>query len=209
MTTPLDEKALAEAHDAFYATESSNSRDMMRNAIRAYLSTTPAPDGLAVVAWRGGKEDGSRKYTEIKRVSEIWADQNLTVIPLVRADQAQSALAAVREANKALMNERTSIVATKREQLDALTARAETAEAEVKRLTEENEAAQEIAAAMQKRATTWMQSCMEARKGCTQRSEVIRKWVAKGETLEARIKALEEALQEAADGTSAVSGGAS
>ena len=43
MTAPLDEKALADAHDAFYATESSNSRDMMRNAIRAYLAASPSP----------------------------------------------------------------------------------------------------------------------------------------------------------------------
>jgi hypothetical protein len=42
----------------------------------------------------------------------------------------------------------------------------------------------------QKRATRWMRACMEAREGCNQRSEVIRKWIAKGEAAEREVESL-------------------
>lgn len=155
-----------------------------------YLSTIPAPDGLDVVdvvgwAYRGPK--GGLIVTEEK---PSHAPEARAVVDAADLAQAQSALAAAREANKALMNERTNLVATKREQLAALTTRAETAEAEVKRLTEANEA-------LMSERDRWQSACMDAREGCNQRSEVIRKWVARGERLEARIKALEEALGKA------------
>lgn len=38
---------------------------------------------------------------------------------------------------------------------------------------------------------SWRAATMEAREGCNQRSEVIRKWIAKGEALEARAEAAE------------------
>ncbi len=151
--------------DEVRATSMMKPRPLDHDMSTAALSTAPAADGLAVVGWRGGKDDGSRKYTEIKRVAEIWADQNLTVIPLVRADQAQSALAAVMKERDALAfghramadfvrpripadqdpEQAESLLAWMgmivrlEERGDKAVARAETAEAEVKRLTEANE----------------------------------------------------------------------
>lgn len=74
----------------------------------------------------------------------------------------------------ALMTERTSLIETKREQIASV---------------------QAIVAEMQKRANRWMRACMEAREGCNQRSEVIRKWVTKGEALESRLQSLEEEVK--------------
>lgn len=62
---------------------SSNARQTA--AIRTALST-PTEVG-EVVAWRGEIPGGVRKFTAIRRVSEIWADQGLAVVPLYASPQ--------------------------------------------------------------------------------------------------------------------------
>lgn len=53
-------------------------------------------------------------------------------------DQAADAIASLQQANAALISERTSLVATKREQIDALTSRAQAAEASLASAREAN-----------------------------------------------------------------------
>ena len=43
----------------------------------------PAEDAQAV-AWRGDADDGTIRFTAIKRVSEIWADQGLAITALAK-----------------------------------------------------------------------------------------------------------------------------
>lgn len=102
MTAPLDEKALADAHDAFYATESSNSRDMMRNAIRAYLAASPSPSEMEVVVYAlpvaGGEYSGfmSPETLEFLNLDPAGTE------PLVTLSSAQSALSAMAAERDAL-----------------------------------------------------------------------------------------------------------
>ena len=167
----------------------------------------PASDGLEIVAWRGGKEDGSRKYTEIKRVAEIWADQNLTVIPLVRADQAQSLIAELRGEVERLTKERDLALDLNKRSHKHLAwekefVRAETAEAEVKRLAELAERLKLEAQGHASEARTANSTIYEiyqvlsggkGEPGNWHGAEPARRYV---ETAEAHIKALEEALNE-------------
>ena len=44
-------------------------------------------DGAEPAAWRGDRLDGTRKFTAIKRVAEIWEEQGQTVTPLYAAPQ--------------------------------------------------------------------------------------------------------------------------
>jgi hypothetical protein len=90
MTAPLDEKGLADAHDAFYATENSNSRDMMRNAIRAYLAAPPSPSmEMEVVAWRRWHWD-ARNPGMLEHPGGAW-------VLVADAQSALSAMAAERD----------------------------------------------------------------------------------------------------------------
>lgn len=95
---PVYAKALAAAHDAFYATESSNSRDMMRNAIRAYLAASPSPSEMDC------DPDGCRAHIDAF---------------MQRAETAEAQVLRLTEENEALKKERTSLIKTKREQLEA------------------------------------------------------------------------------------------
>lgn len=139
-------------------------RIAFEKALRSYLSAIPPVDGLEVAA--------NLPYRLLYAGATLKGDLGQTLMDAAEAlSQASSVIAGVKEANEALMRERASLIETKREQISSI---------------------QAIAAAMQKRATTWMRACMEAREGCNQRSEVIRKWIAKGEAAEARISSLEE-----------------
>lgn len=169
MTLPLDEKGLEAAEAAWHQTDM-GLRCKLSDAIRAYLSTTPAPDGL-------------ERHASMIDFNGKGLPCGTTMVPVgdggwVRADQAQSALAAVSKERDEAQDANASLSRLV-DELDPkfsgrrVLARAETAEAEVKRLTEANGALDgslnilsEMHAAEQGRA----------------------------EAAEARIKALEEAL---------------
>lgn len=93
-------------------------------AIRAYLSATPAPDGMEVIAYLVKDDPELGDYLTKSRQAAERSDYGH--VRLTDADQAQSALAAMRA-------EQTRVSMGWADTLNAL----ETAEAEVKRLTEE------------------------------------------------------------------------
>lgn len=230
MTTPLDEKGLEAAEAAWHQSDM-GLRWKLSDAIRAYLSTTPAPDGLE----------------ELQRYNIHLAEDDPTSFhgmelahdgEWVRADQAQSALAAASKERdremarceftqqwyaerlrkiedvakrEGLWPEVAAIIGngsgtrqmpdgsfvydppTYAQQLNSAKHRAETAEAEVKRLTEANEA---LMSERKNLIETKRQqiACLE-----DQAREDQREHAKLHSAAEARIKALEEALQEAAD----------
>lgn len=170
----LSEEGLEAAHAA-YAKTTGGLLDghPMANAITAYLSASPIQaDGLEVVAWECvdlimfGQ---SSVITDVDHAAmrklqpKAWAVEDL-----VRSSQAQSALAAMKgeierltEANGALMRERTSLIETKREQIERLENRAEVAEYKLHQSV----------------------------------NEIQPLIISRAETAEARIEALEEALE--------------
>jgi len=96
LSAKLDPQALLAALEANHAHKSDPGRKGcgIEKAIRAYLAqqalrTTEAGE---MVAWRGEIPGGVRKFTAIKRVSEIWADQGLTVTPLYAHPATQDAV---------------------------------------------------------------------------------------------------------------------
>lgn len=88
MTSPLDEKAVAAAHEAYAKTTGGLlDGNPMANAIRAYLSATALPDGMERFHFDNGNHSyGTDGGSMLPHEEGEW----------VRADQAQSALAAMR-----------------------------------------------------------------------------------------------------------------
>ena len=183
MTTPLDEKGLlaaAKAHDHWVGDERTigamNARRNAEEVVRAYLSITTPAELQRYNIHLAEDDPTSFHGMELAHDGE-W----------VRADQAQSALAAVREerveADNALVDKYRDPKTghfTFPDDVAAIIARAETAEAQVQRLTEDNEALTALHADCARRLVT----------------------------AEARIKALESALRliDAHDPESAVNG---
>jgi len=137
----------------------------MEAAITAYVASSQSPQPE-----QGEVGDIADALDEFSDIDEAEGG-NPHVIATER--QAATLLRTLSGENEALRRERANLIETKRGQIDAV---------------------QAIAVEMQKRAARWMRACMEAREGCNQRSDVIRQWVAKGETLEARLKLAEKVI---------------
>lgn len=132
MTAPLDENGLEAAHNVLWpATEWNDGehacRETVSAAIRAYLAASPSPSEMEVVAWMHPTAGWAR--TKYHSILPHCQKSGRGPVALVRQDQAQSALAArdaqvlrLTEENEALRKERTSLIETKREQIDRLTA---------------------------------------------------------------------------------------
>lgn len=144
MTAPLDEKAIAQAHEAYAKTTGGLLEgNPMANAIRAYLSTVALPDELPVWGYHVRRlTDEGAKFSQSLRFNQEQASPTNVVTPLVSGPEARSALAALRAERDA------AFTMSKCEcgpdeacrNLVAASTHAETAEAEVTRLTEDNEA---------------------------------------------------------------------
>lgn len=120
MTSPLDEKGLEAARASFVMENS------LERAIRAYLSTTHAPDGLEVVERICHKEQIG-----------IWANEVLTALSLGDFLREEWTFDDSVDAEREIEAQLRSIIATaiSHPEFDLLT-KLQTAEAEVKRLTE-------------------------------------------------------------------------
>ena len=184
MTSPLDEKAVTAAHEAYAKTTGGLlDGNPMANAIRAYLSATALPDGMEIdwwilpdnsMAFSGAgwavysKDVGPEGWEEGEY--DAWQESVKTAVPAVTLSQAQSALTAMRvERDEALLCQQEIAAGTDKSATVAriiiakneaenradvaeyklnqavgeiqpmIIARVEAAEAQVQRLTEENE----------------------------------------------------------------------
>ena len=140
----------------------------LRKALDAYLSATPAPDGMEVVAWANERPSDKVFVGLSEDKPDTWIGNP---VALVRADQAQSALAAMRvkdaqrldhikKLERRIHNQRRSnrdtweIVESRnkwmgspeaRKAFARLLVRHRATEAQVQRLTEDNEALRDLA----------------------------------------------------------------
>lgn len=116
MTETQDVKGLEAAIAAVADSEGWNPEDMAitrqtaEAAIRAYLSALPAPDGELVERYAQRSEEMSEggKYAWWAALADLLRGQASTILSL-------------NQANEALMQERTSLIETKREQIERLT----------------------------------------------------------------------------------------
>jgi hypothetical protein len=137
MTAPLDESGLKAAIRAIKSPRCTCAyEDLASTAIRAYLAATALPDGMEVVdvvgwAYRGPK--GGLIVTEEKPSHAPEANALVDAADLVQAQSALAAMRAERDEWRDHVQKQNANVAYNLQ-------RAEVAEAQVLRLTEENEA---------------------------------------------------------------------
>lgn len=87
--------------------------------------STPVAEGIEAVAWL----IDDTMLTNIEEAAKEYAAAKHLVVGLVRRSEAASTIASLSAANEALCRERSLLIETKRDQLSALTIRADKAEA--------------------------------------------------------------------------------
>lgn len=90
-------------------------------AITSHTPALPPVDGLEVVAWdvapKGLPAEPTKSHSFVAEIER----QGGSITPLIALSQASSVIEGLKEANEALMRERTSLIETKREQIERLT----------------------------------------------------------------------------------------
>jgi hypothetical protein len=198
LTAPLDEKGLEAARDAFEEVAGTvTSALALRRAIAAYLSTVALPDELEVVAWAREVDINGPCLIDPAFVSEgsvnlfkygnAGANKHARFVELVRRSDAADTLSQAHSTIAALRAERDSAAETLRycernwseergTMIDKFVFernRAETAEAEVKRLTEEKEALRAELTKPDAQRRQWFIGDTLVRKGFINRADLV------------------------------------